>query len=174
MDNCVGGLFNVADISRRASVFVINWYRSRTSESIFGVKFLFGSKALRNSSSKDIELAQKVKTERQFSCDKSRAVKYIEWLTLILAATFRLRLLQSHSLKHERQPHLVTDTAWLSWEWCAQWEKSAGQPCGHIPIRRNQPRKFEAVMLYWVVTNGRNSKRQVSRISRLHWACCLS
>jgi hypothetical protein len=60
MDNCVWGFFfGVVDIFRSASV-VINWYRSRTSESIFGVKFLFGFKTLRNSSSRDIELAQKV------------------------------------------------------------------------------------------------------------------
>jgi len=47
MDNCVGGLFSLVDASSRASMFVIHWYRSRISGSVFSVKCLFGSKSLR-------------------------------------------------------------------------------------------------------------------------------
>jgi hypothetical protein len=47
VDNCVGGLFSVVVVSSSALMFVIHWYRSRISESIFSVKRLFGSKSLR-------------------------------------------------------------------------------------------------------------------------------
>jgi hypothetical protein len=145
----------LVDSSSSASMFVINLYRSRTSESIFSVKLLFGSNRA------TVQLCSITGT-------------YIEWLMWILGATFRLTVAESHSMKHERhQPHVVRDVCWLSWEWSAQQEESGGQPFCHIPIRRNQPRKFEIVVLKWVVTNGRNPKRQASRTSRLHWACCL-
>jgi hypothetical protein len=47
MDNCVRGLFSVVVVSSSASMFVINLYLSRISESFFSVKYLFNSKNLR-------------------------------------------------------------------------------------------------------------------------------
>jgi hypothetical protein len=47
MDNCVGGLFSVVVVSSSASMFVINLYLSRISESFFNVKYLFNYKSLR-------------------------------------------------------------------------------------------------------------------------------
>jgi hypothetical protein len=52
MDNGVGGLFNVVVVYSSASMFVIHWYLSRISESIFSLKCLFGSKSLRKTVAK--------------------------------------------------------------------------------------------------------------------------
>jgi len=49
---------------------------------------------------------------------------------------------KSHNIKHKsNKPHLVQDSAWLSWKWYVQKQESVWpthQPCGHILIHWDQ------------------------------------